>query len=290
MNTNPRFVFFGTPEMAVYVLEELEKKRLLPSLVITAPDRPQGRGMTLTAPPVKEWAQTRDIPVLQPQKLDEETIHALEENGPWDLFVVAAYGMIIPQAIIDLPKKGVLNVHPSLLPRFRGASPIQSQILGDEKMVGITIMLIDAKLDHGPILTQKQIEVSQWPPQASVLEEMLAREGGKLLGEVIPNWLTGDIEATEQEHEKATFTKKISKADGEINLDDDPYTNYLKIQAFDRWPRTYFYHSTNGNRIRVIVSKSSFRDGKLVIERVIPEGKSEMSYEDFQHGYRVKEE
>lgn len=285
MKNNPHFVFFGTPEMAVFVLDELEQAHFLPSLVITAPDQPQGRGLTLTAPPAKMWAEERDIPVFQPERFDEATLQSLEGMGPWDLFIVAAYGKIIPQSVIDIPQKGVLNVHPSLLPRFRGASPVKSQILEDEKNVGTTVMKIDAKMDHGPILAQKNVEIEKWPPTGSNLQERLFREGGKLLADVIPGWLSGEIEAEEQNHDKATFTHKISKADGEINLTDDAYANFLKIQAFDVWPRTYFFYNTGDKKIRVIISHASFENGTLKIKRVIPEGKGDMSYEDFLRGF-----
>ncbi|MEX0935203.1 MAG: methionyl-tRNA formyltransferase [Candidatus Paceibacterota bacterium] len=283
MMDNPRFVFFGTPDMGVYVLEELEKRGFLPSLVVTAPDRPQGRGMVLQAPPVKEWAQSHNIPVFQPERLDTSAVEKLEEMRPWDLFVVAAYGKIIPQPVIDIPRRGILNVHPSLLPRFRGASPIQSQILEDEQDVGVTIMLIDEKLDHGPIVAQSRVEIPEWPPKASELEEILAREGGKILAESIPGWLPGAIEAQKQDHEKATLTKKISKEDGEIDLSDDPYTNYLKIQAFDVWPRTYFFHGEE--KMRVIITEAEYTDGKLEIKKVIPAGKAEMTYDEFIRGF-----
>ncbi|MCI0542427.1 methionyl-tRNA formyltransferase, partial [bacterium] len=126
-NKEPQFIFFGTPDFAVGVLEELEKKGLLPSFVVTAPDKPKGRGLVLTPPPVKVWAEARGIKILQPEKLDQNFIAELKKYS-WDLFVVAVYGKIIPKEILLLPKHGALNVHPSLLPRLRGASPIQSAI------------------------------------------------------------------------------------------------------------------------------------------------------------------
>jgi len=131
MNNIP-FVFFGTPEFAVSILEELKDAKIVPSLIVTAPDKPKGRGLVLTPPPVKIWAQLHNIPVVQPAKLDNDFTEKLK-NSSYKLFVVAAYGKIIPKAVLDIPTNGTLNVHPSLLPKYRGASPIQSQILADEK-------------------------------------------------------------------------------------------------------------------------------------------------------------
>lgn len=270
---NYKIVFFGTPEFSVSVLEELYKKNIVPTLIVTAPDAKVGRGMVLTSPPAKVWAEKHDVDVIQ-NHTDEMLL-----NTEWDLFIVASYGKILPSELLDLPNKGVLNVHPSLLPKFRGASPIVSAILEDEKETGVSIMLLDEKMDHGPILAQARVEVDNWPPKASVLEDILVTEGGKLLAEVVPPWMKGEITPEEQDHDKATFSKKITKKDGLINLGDDPYKNYLKIQALVGWPGTYFF--VNDKRVKI--TDADF-DGKLIINRVIPEGKKEMKYEDFLRG------
>ena len=284
-------VFFGTPQFAVYVLEELKEAGIEPDIIVTAPDRPAGRGLQLKAPPVKDWANENNIPILQPSTLkknhgqnpgsghDEETAKTLDilMNSEWDLFIVAAYGKILSKKIIDLPRKGVLNVHPSLLPRFRGASPVESQILEDERKTGVSIMQIDEEMDHGPILAQASIEPEEWPLHASFLEELLAREGGKLLAEAIPLWLSGELEATPQEHGQATFTRKIKKEDGEIDLSADGYQNYLKFCAHDEWPGTHFFK--DGKRIKITAAE--FVNGEFRILRVIPEGKKEIDYSVF---------
>lgn len=273
MNNN-KIVFFGTPEFSVSVLEELYKKNIVPTLIITTPDAKVGRGLVLTPPPVKVWAEKHDIDIIQ-NHTDDMLV-----NTEWDLFIVASYGKILPSEILDLPRKGVLNVHPSLLPKFRGASPIVSAILSDEKETGVSIMLLDEKMDHGPIIAQASVEIDNWPPKASVLEDILVTEGGKLLAEIIPPWMKGEIEAVEQDHGKATFSKKIAKEDGLLNLDDNDYTNFLKIQALEGWPGTYFF--VNDKRVKV--ADADYIDDKLVITRVIPEGKKEMNYEDFLRG------
>ncbi len=282
--SHPKIAFFGTPQIAVWVLEELEKNGIVPTLVVTNPDAPQGRKLILTPPPVKVWADARNIPVLQPTTLRNEEIHTALTHGAYDLFIVAAYGKIIPQSILDIPKSGTLNVHPSLLPALRGASPIRSAILGDIRETGVTIMCMDAELDHGPILAQEHAGIAPeaWPLRGEVLDELLARKGGELLAHTIPLWLSGEITPKAQAHDDATFCTKITKEMGEINLAHDPYQNLLKIRAFDGWPGTYFFTEKNGVRVRVkIINAELAADKTLKILRVIPEGKKEMSYEDF---------
>ncbi len=281
------FAFFGTPKIAVWVLEELEKQGLVPALVVTNPDAPHGRKQTMTPPPAKQWALSKGIPVRQPNTLKDETLQADLRAGNYEYFVVAAYGKLIPESVLTIPSQGTLNVHPSLLPKLRGASPIRSAILNDMRETGVTIMLMDKELDHGPILAQEtaRIELSEWPLHGQVLDERLARQGGTLLAAVIPQWLRGDIEACEQDHTKATFCTKISKEMGELDLSTDSYQNLLKIRAFDGWPGTFFYAQKRGVQLRVkIVDAELAADGTLAITRVIPEGRKEMSFEDFLRG------
>ena len=252
-----KFAFLGTSKFSILVLEELKE---LPSLIITEPDKPKGRGLKLTPNPVKIWAVKNNVKYIHDYNIKEE----------YDLFVVASYGKIISKNILDIPKYGTLNVHPSLLPKYRGASPIQSQILNDEKEVGVTIMLVDEKMDHGPIVKQKKVIIENWPIRASELENVLAKEGGKLLSTVMNGW----TEVKEQNHKKASFCKKITKEDGLIDFNDDPYKNYLKILAFDIWPRAYFFKDGKRN----IITKAEYIDNKLIIKKVIPEGGKERNY------------
>lgn len=283
-NSDLKVAYFGTPQFAVSILDELKKAGIIPALVVTAPDKPQGRGLTLTPPPVKVWADQEGIDVMQPNTLKDDQVKEMFENTEWDVFVVAAYGKILPSWVLDLPRKGVLNVHPSLLPRFRGPSPIESAILEDEKETGVSIMLLDEEVDHGPVLAQASIEIEEWPLRARDLEKVLAEEGGKLLAEALPLWVKGEIDAEEQNHELATFTKKIEKKDGELNLKEDPYQNFLKIQAYDEWPGTFFFQKNGNKEIRVKITDAYFEDGELTITKVIPEGKKEMAYQDFLKG------
>lgn len=281
MKNNLKIAFFGTPQVAVYVLEELKKAGIVPELIVTAPDKPAGRKLVLTPPLAKLWAEENFISTLQPTTLkDSRVVQTINDEGPWDLFIVAAYGNILSKEILELPKYGTLNIHPSFLPSLRGASPIQTAIL-EENETGVTVMLMDEEMDHGPIVAQEKVNIKNWPPKASELEKILASYGGKILAGVIPKWISGEIEPREQDHDKATFTKKITKEDGLLDLNDNPDKNYRKIQAYDIWPRTYFFIEKNGKKIRVVITKASLENGELIIRKVIPEGKKEIAYEDF---------
>ncbi len=292
------FVFFGTGEIAVGVLNELEKASLLPTLIVTSPDKPAGRGGTLTPSPVKTWASARHLEILQPEKLDPAFILSLAPKT-YPLFVVVDYGAFLPAKLLVIPEHGTLNMHPSLLPRLRGPSPIRSAILNDEKETGVSVMLVDEKMDHGPIIARKKIPMPRagmrteygfalhslgdgGPPHGRELDVLLASAGGKLLAEIIPLWVSGKIEAHEQNHDVATFSQMFSKEDGLLDLvNGDPYQNLLKIRAFEGWPGTYTFFERGGKRIRTQIIDAHMDGKKLVIDRVKPEGKQEMSHDEF---------
>jgi len=266
----------------VGVLDELEKAGLLPSLVITTPDKPRGRKLIITPPEVKVWAQERNIPVLQPEKLDDEFLSELKTK-PYELFIVAAYGKFFPPTMVEIPVHGVLVWHPSLLPKLRGPSPILSSILLGETP-GVTIMLMDEQMDHGPILVKRERVIKDFainPPHGSELENDLAHFGGKLLAEVIPEWISGEITPTPQDHSSATYCKKIKKEDGLLDLTGDALENFRKIQAFNVWPRTHFFIEVSGKKMRVIITEAKLHKGKLVVKKILPEGQNEMRYEEF---------
>ncbi len=282
----PRFAFFGTPRFAVRVLGALETQGLMPAVVITAPDKPRGRGLVSSAAPAKEWALERDIDVVTPEQLKDSNFITELANTEWDVFVVAAYGKLIPKNILEMPRVGALNVHPSLLPKFRGPSPVISAILADERVTGVTIMLMDERMDHGPIIAQGRIELeeSAWPPQGSMFEDLLATEGGNLLAEALKPWLEKEITPVPQNEHEATYTKKFSDADARIDLKGEPYEQLLKIRAFDSNPRAHFFTQTpSGRDFRVLVTEADIENNMLRILRVIPEGKPEMDYETFLH-------
>ncbi len=273
-NKDIKIGFFGTPEYSVMTLKALRDAGFIISFVVTMPDRPKGRKMILTPSPVKVWALEHNIPVLQPEKLKEEVFQESLKKFNSDVFVVMAYGKIIPDEVLNMPKHKTLNIHPSLLPQFRGPCPIEGAILHDVKNTGVSIIKIDSEMDHGPIVIQKKATLEHWPPQAEVLGKELVQIGSDLLVSILPNWISGKIQEVPQDHAKATYTKLITKEDGLIDLSDDPYQNYLKIQAYHDWPSAFFFK--DGKRIKI--TQARFENGKLIIEKIIPEGKSETTY------------
>lgn len=280
MSQEPTIAFFGTPQLAVTVLDELADHGIVPSLIITSPDKPAGRKLKVTSPAVKLWADEHDVPALQPEKVDQDFIDELNQQD-WDLFVVFAYGKMLPTEMLDIPEHGTINLHPSLLPKLRGPSPIRSAILEDEKTTGVTVMQIDDEMDHGSIIAQATVTPEPWPPNATELENALMHVGGQLLAETIPQWLNSEITPEEQDHDEATYCQLFKKEDGEINLNDDPYQNLLKVRAFEGWPGTYFFTEKNDKKLRVKIIDAHLENDELILDTVVPEGKSEMSYEEF---------
>ncbi len=283
MQPTPKIAFFGTPQIAVWVLEELKDLHITPELIVTNPDRPQGRGLELSPTPVKSWAKENDIAVFQPESLKDAGALAPIVSQEWDLFIVVAYGLILPKWFIELPKHGTINVHPSLLPKLRGASPIRTGLLQGMKDMGVTIMLMDERMDHGPILAQMPLSLPE-PVLGRKADFTLAKMGGALLADTIPKWIKGDIIPKEQDHAQATYSTKIAKEMGELAIDPfalptgkEAYEAYLKICAFDLWPGTYFFHK--GKRIKI--TEASLNEGELQIHKVVPEGKKEIDFGQF---------
>jgi methionyl-tRNA formyltransferase len=272
MKDKINFVFFGTPEPAVFVLDQLKEAGLFPTLIVTNPDRPAGRGMNMKASPTKSWGLEHDIPVLTPEKLDADFEEKLKEVSP-DVCVVVAYGKILKKNILDIPEYGFLNVHPSLLPLHRGATPIQSSILSGDPETGITVMQLDEKMDHGPIIAQEflMLDNTELSPD---LHKTLFDIGGRLLAEALPEWVAGNIDAQEQDHELATYTEKMEKKNGELLDSDSDEEKWLKYRAYFGWPGVFYFE--DGKRIKV--TQASFQNGKFVIEKIIPEGGNEQEY------------
>ena len=285
-NRKIKIGFFGTPQYAVTTLEKLKESGFEISFVLTMPDKPVGRKMIITPPPAKIWAQENNIKIYQPEKLRDDTLIKDLSNHNCDVFVVIAYGKIIPDQILNIPKAKSLNIHASLLPKLRGSCPIETAILNDEKNTGVSIIRMDSEMDHGPILAQKEVIVEPWPPIAEKLGDEIVKAGADLLISILPDWVqnigNGKIKEIPQKHDEATFTKKIEKEDGLIDFKDNPYKNFLKIQAYHGWPSAFFFREKENKKIRIKITKASYKDGNLIIEKVIPEGKTEISYKNLK--------
>lgn len=244
-----RIIFFGTHTLATTVLNELINAPDIQILaVVTQPDKPAGRGNKVESPLIKKFAEQHRLPVLQFQKLKNEAVEQLQTLDA-DLFVVAEYGLLIPPSVLALPPHGVLNVHPSLLPKYRGASPVQSAILNGDTETGVSIMLLDAEMDHGPILAQEQCLIDGHDT-APTLEAKLGRLGAALLIKAMPDWVAGKIKAREQNHAQATFCKKLTRDDGHIDWSKSAEEIYRMWRAYLPWPGVFTMW--NGKRVKIV--------------------------------------
>ncbi len=279
-------VFFGSSPISVTSLNSLSDAGYLPTLIVTQPDKPQGRHLKLVPSPVKAWAIENKIEYVTPEDIKSGELFEVVKKVKANVGILVSYGELIPHSLIDIFPKGILNLHPSLLPKLRGPSPIETAILNDMKdEVGVTIMLLDDEMDHGPILAQRNAAIDKWVPTKGELYEILSIEGGKLLAETLPKWLAGEISPKEQDHKNATYCEMIEKKDGQIDLNDDGYKNLLKIKAYEDWPGAFFFFKHRDKDIRVKITDADYIDGVLVIKKVIPEGKKEMDYTDFLRGH-----
>ncbi len=263
-----RWACMGTPQITVDFLDILSKQDVYPDLLITNPPKPVGRKQTLTPSLVQIWAEKHTIPysTLKPQEL-------LEALGEYDFVCVFAYGALLPQSVLATPRYGVVNIHPSLLPHYRGPSPITTAILDDSKHTGVSLMQVVKKMDAGPIIAQSPIAIGEWA-KYHIHEKQAAEIGGRLFLDYLHEFLQGNILPQEQNDAQATFCPRYSKQDMEIHRQDDDYTQYRTYCAF---PKPFFIN-TGGTRI--IVSQASFLNETFIIKRVIPEGKAERDYSE----------
>lgn len=274
----PTYVFFGTGNFAEPLLRHLKDLNFLPSYIVTSPDKPAGRHQIMTPPRVKIFAEENNIPVYQPAKLrSEETTAELKKIiNDVDGVVIADYGKIIPDALIALSPTGFINIHPSLLPIYRGPTPVHATILDNNRQTGVTLIKIDSEMDHGPIIAQEPLEIDEsiWPCSLDHMYEILSKKGAGLLAHVYPEYIQGNVTPREQDHEKATYVKMIDKADAEVNPLTDPIADiYLKFQAYTPWPGVFFMH--NGKRVKIKAMNGA------EIQRVTPEGKPELDFKEY---------
>ncbi len=304
-----KIVFFGSPASALPSLQRIREAGHSIELVITQPDKPTGRGKKLMPCPVKKMALDLNIPVYQPSRIkkDATALEKLKDIQP-DLNVVVAYGQIIPSTIIYLPKFNSLNVHFSLLPKYRGASPVQWALLNGEDKTGITLFELNEKMDEGDILTQEEIDILP-SENAADLESRLARIGAELLVQTIDD--IDKIKPRKQDHSQATYATKFSKEDGRIDWTKDSIHIERQIRAFTPWPSTFAF--IGEKRIKIQKGKktekpapSSSFPGEIVgirkegievccaeqsvflIERLQPENRNSMDAYAFSLGGRIK--
>jgi methionyl-tRNA formyltransferase len=237
--SDARVLFAGTPEFALASLRALTNAGITPLAVLTQPDRPAGRGKRLTASPVKRFAVDQDIEVLQPVTLkDPGTVAQIAAFNP-DILVVAAYGLILPQNVLDIPKKGCLNVHASLLPRWRGAAPIQAAILAGDAETGVSLMAMTAGLDCGPVYVEEAIAIGD-EETAGELHDRLATLGGELLVRHFDAIVGATLHATEQDDSRATYAGKISKQDARLDWQRPAVELHRRVRAYNPVPGAFF--------------------------------------------------
>ncbi|HNP75504.1 MAG TPA: methionyl-tRNA formyltransferase [bacterium] len=249
-NLPTKIIFAGTPEFAVPFLAELANDADFEIVaIITQPDKPAGRKQLLAPPPVKVWASSRGFTIFQPEKLtaNHQIINELKALSA-DVLVVVAYGLIIPPEILAIFARGNINVHPSLLPKYRGASPVQAAILAGENHSGVTIMLMDEKMDHGPILAQEELILSGNETNES-LHQLMATVGKKLLVKTIKKYLVGQLTPQPQDHQQATFCKEIKKEDARIDWSKSALSISRQIRAYYPWPIAWSL--LDGRRVKI---------------------------------------
>jgi methionyl-tRNA formyltransferase len=273
-----KFVFFGTPRFAAIVLGRLIEKGFPPIAIVANPDRPKGRKKIVTPPPAKVTCQKLNphIPVLQPEKIDDEFLSKLRELNA-DFFLVAAYGKILPKDLIDIPRYGTIGVHPSLLPKLRGTTPIQSAILNGLKETGVTLYVIDEKMDHGPIISTRSLEIHSHDNTES-LSDRLAILGSDMVAEIIPS-ISSSLKLESQKETEATFTKKFTTDDAYVSPKEleraENGTGDLakiierKIRAYT--PEPGVWTIKDGKRVKLL--DAEIVDGKLILKSIQAEGK-----------------
>ena len=268
----PSFIFFGTPYVARDTLAYLVEHGFTPSLVVTNPDAKKGRGQILTSCETKAWALEHGLPVVTPEALGEKELGEIRAYG-CDYAVVVAYGKIFPESLVNAFPLGVLNIHYSLLPKYRGASPVESALRAGESVTGVAIQKMVREMDAGDILALQEVPIAP-DETARELKPRLIQVGATLLVDLLPKFERGEVTAMPQDAARITRAPKIKKEDGQIELAGDPRENWNKYRAYAEWPGTFFIEE--GKRFKI--TKAALEDDKFVIKRVIPEGKPEMDF------------
>ncbi|KND47459.1 MAG: methionyl-tRNA formyltransferase [Parcubacteria bacterium C7867-004] len=270
------FLFFGTPYVARDTLAGLMERGYRPEVVITSPDAPSGRGLTLTPSEAKVWALEQNLPVLAPERINRALIESLAQYGA-EYAIVVAYGKILPQSLIDAFPLGILNIHYSLLPKYRGASPVEAALLNAETVTGVTIQKMAFELDSGDIVAMKETLIGPEETTRELRTRLIAM-GTELLADTLPAFESGAVTGVPQDASQATFCGRINKSEGELALSGDPKRNWNKYRAYAESPGTYFFVTKEAKRLRVKVRTAAFENGTFIPKRVVLEGKAETDF------------
>lgn len=307
---NYKILFAGSGEFGAAILEKLAESEFKPSVLITQPDKPVGRKQIPSPSRAKKIALKFGLKTYEPKSLKNDEAEKMIKSLEPDLLVVADYGKIIPKNILDIPKFGALNIHPSLLPRHRGATPIQHTILTGDKETGVTIILMDEQVDHGSIIENYKLQIENLKFSYNELITKLAKLGGDLLIKTLPQWLAGEIKPTAQDESKATYTKILTREDGKIDWQKSVEEIDRQIRAFAEWPGTWSEWEDGNKILRLKIIKAEIfkideagtpgrvgitengemmvaaAGGNLKINELQLEGKNKISGREFLRGYQ----
>jgi methionyl-tRNA formyltransferase len=291
-NKDIKFIFWGVGPLAESVLYSLYQNDLIPKLVITSANKRKGRGLEIEENIISSWCKVKNIKCWQPITLkDIDLKNTPLKEDLFDIAIVASYPKILQEEILNIPKMGTINIHPSLLPKYRGPSPIQTAFINGDMNTGISIIKLDKEMDHGPIYIQKEVQIDDIDTNEQ-FERKIGAVGADLLNEIIIHIVQDTIRPIEQDHDIATFTHKFEKKDGQISLSDEAILLQNKFKALIPHISIYFILNHNNKDIRVKISeiilekdKAKDKIAKDIILKVIPEGKKEMDFKDFMRGY-----
>lgn len=272
-NMQTKFVFWGSFRVSRDILAGMIKNGQVPVAVVCTNDKPTGKKQVITPPAVKAYLLEQKLPIEIIQTENPKEIAEKLKSLAADFFVVMGYPRILPTEIINLPPKGTLGVHPSLLPKYRGASPIQSALLSGETQTGVSLYAMNEKMDHGPLIATAAISIEPDETNES-LEQRLAQVAADLLKKTLPDFVAGKTQLVNQDHAQATFTRKFTTKDAEIDIQkDQPEVIYRKIQAFTPEPGVYTFSFPGHEGKRVKLLAASFADGRIQITKIQVEGK-----------------
>lgn len=300
-----RILFMGTPEFAEVSLKALVEDNRDVVCVITQPDKPKGRGYEMAMPEVKVYAMEKNIPVYQPDTLKDEAILPLLQEYQPDVIIVVAYGKILPEYVLNFPKYGCINIHGSLLPKYRGAAPIQRAVIDGEKVSGVTSMYMEKGLDTGDMLIKRELPIGI-ETTAGEYHDALALLGGEVLLETLDALSEGSLTPQSQDDSLSTYASQLSKAEGEINWNNTSDEIYNKVRGLNPWPKAFsfiggkrfvvdfVYKSEQSGKAGEVLSADkdgilvACGEGSVLIKEIKVEGKKKMSAEDYLRGHKIE--